>query len=52
VARQRKLPKPPALPPSARIFLIEAAHSARLALFALSIAACGVFLSWMRHAAA
>ena len=42
----------------AAFFAIEAAHSARLALFAaaalfaLSIAACGAFLSWMRHAAA
>jgi hypothetical protein len=32
-------------------FAIEAARSARLALFALSIAACAAFLSWMRRAA-
>jgi hypothetical protein len=38
-------------------FSIEAARSARLALFAatalfaLSIAACGAFLGWMRAAA-
>jgi hypothetical protein len=41
----------------AAFFAIEAAHSARLALFAaaamfaLSIAACAAFLSWMRRAA-
>jgi MFS family permease len=42
----------------AAFFAIEAAYSARLALFAaaalftLSIAACAAFLSWMRRAAA
>ena len=42
----------------AAFFAIEAAYSARLALFAaaalftLSIAACVAFLSWMRRAAA
>src|ERR1700694_251706 len=58
MARQRKSPTPPASRRSARLFFaLEAARSARLALFAssaliaLSIAACAAFLSWMRRAA-
>jgi uncharacterized membrane protein len=58
MARRRKSPAPPESRRSAqRFFAMEAAFSARLALFAslalfeLSIVACAAFLSWMRRAA-
>jgi hypothetical protein len=58
-ARRRKSPTPPAVAAIGAVFFaIEGAGSARLALFgaaalfALSIAACAAFLSWMRRAIA
>jgi hypothetical protein len=57
MARRRKSPAPPESRRSAQRFSMEAAFSARLALFAslalfeLSIVACAAFLSWMRRAA-